>query len=166
MNKPIERLAWHKQPAGAGETIVLQGTFDEDSPRVLDRVREAAGASKRLSLDLGGIKRINSIGIRGWMQFIGSLAGHEVLCLRCPPVMVEQLNSVRGFRGHATIGSVLAPYLCERCNQVSYEELVVGRDVPRGGVVEEAPSRRCPTCGSEMVFDDLPDRYFQFISFL
>src|SRR5262249_17292985 len=97
-----------------------------------------------------------------WIEFVRSLSGREVSCQRCSPVLVEQLNSVRGFRGHVTVTSVLGPYLCEQCDKVSYEELHIGRDLPKSTAIDEAPPRSCPTCRAPLPSAALPARHSQF----
>jgi ABC-type transporter Mla MlaB component len=156
-------MQWHQKPDNGGEVFVIQGELDESAGRLLQNTRAAIGDLPKVRLDIGGVRRISSLGVRSWIEFVRSLSGREVTYLRCSPVLVEQLNSVRGFRGHVTVDSVLGPYLCERCDKVSYEELRIGRDLPKNTTIEEAPMRRCPTCGAPMTFDDMPTRFFQFV---
>jgi hypothetical protein len=151
------------RPTQGGFTI--EGVLDEGSPQVLNELAAHAALQRGVVLDLGGIKRINSLGVRAWIEFMKKLVGRAVRFRRCSAAFVEQLNMISDFRGDATIESLLAPYVCQRSGNVFYEELVVGKDVKKGDY-KDAESRPCRECPEPMSFDDLPERYFYFIGCL
>jgi hypothetical protein len=155
-------LLWKREPAGALETASfrLSGDIDERSQRPLENL--ATEMTSASVLDLSAIQRINSIGVRNWVRFLRTVAGLNVSLRRCPPVMIEQLNVVSGFKGNARIETILAPYECASCRAVRLEELSIGRDL-RPGDPSFVPERHCPSCHGPMVFDDIPDRYLQFL---
>jgi hypothetical protein len=118
------------------------------------------GIRTRLRLELSGISRINSCGVREWVNFMRSLPPEcEVELDRCPPSVVAQLNMISNFAGSARILSVQAPYVCEACGN---EENVLLTVTP--GVSPEIGARRCRSCGGEMEFDDIQDSYFAFLT--
>jgi ABC-type transporter Mla MlaB component len=147
-----------------GDTHVLEGVLDEQSPPILVDLSRATGTASSITLDVGGLRRINSLGVRAWVEFMRGLSGRKVHFVRCSPAFVDQLNTVSDFRSGAQIDSVLAPYVCERTGRVSYEELKVGIDIKRGGDFSALGERRCEECPEGMVFDDVPERYLHFLN--
>lgn len=160
MSKATDQLQWTQE---TGETIVLKGVVDERAPAVLAEVKAIVGP--KVVFDFGGVRRINSLGVRAWIQLMKSLVGREIVLRRCTPAIVEQLNALRDFGGQARVESVLAPYLCERCGEVRFEDVLIGGELKAGKSVDQAPPRSCKSCNSPMQFDDLPERYFQFLMY-
>ena len=116
-----------------------------------------------LFIDLGGVERINSCGVRDWMDWIDQVSQPpvEVVLLECSPPIVAQLNLVGGFAGRAAVQSIQAPYYCEHCDReavlvLSVSELLAA---PRPA----APPAPCDRCGQAMVFDDIEQSYFAFL---
>jgi hypothetical protein len=136
-----------------GSAIVFEGTIDEFA--------QLPGPEKlgpAPVVDLAAVRRVNSLGVRKWIQFLAALQDRPVTLLRCSPPMVEQINCIRNFRGHASIKSVLLPYACDNCSRVNYVPLEVGPNA-----VSSVPdTSRCEQCGGECEFDDLPERYLSF----
>jgi len=113
-------------------------------------------------VDLSGIRRINSFGVRIWVDAVRQVSeGTELYFINCSPPMVEQINMVQHFLGAGVMDSFQAPMICEACEQ----EVVVTERVEdirnRDGHLAE---HVCPTCGTPMVLDDLPDQYLAFLS--
>jgi hypothetical protein len=129
-------------------------------------ITEAADLSPLLSisattviLDLQGVRRINSSGVRQWVQFINGLGkgGRRIVFDRCSVAIVHQLNMVSSFRGNAQIRSVYAPYVCTDCGKDDARLTQVEASTP---LVPEGVA--CSACGAAMEFDDLPEVYFSF----
>jgi hypothetical protein len=147
-------------------TAVLEGVLDEISPPILERLATELGAEKSVFLDVAGVKRINSLGVRAWCGFVKKLsATRTVTFRRCSPAFVEQLNSVIDFRSQAKVESIIAPYFCETTGDVFYEELTIGKDVKKDDF-SKLEGRRCERCPKPLIFDDLPERYLHFLAFL
>ncbi len=140
----------------------VEGILDEHSPPVLNDLADRIGKAPQATLDTGGVKRINSLGVRAWVEFMKKLAGKQVGFRRCSPAFVDQLNSISEFRGGAKIESFLAPYVCESSGAVFYEELTVGKDIKKGDFAA-LNGRPCKVCPKPLVFDDLPERYLLFL---
>lgn len=151
------------RPAQGGFTV--EGVLDEASPQVLNELAAHAALQRSLILDVGGIKRINSLGVRAWIEFMKKLSGRAIRFQRCSAAFVEQLNMVSDFRGDATVETFLAPYVCQTSGDVFYEELTIGKDTKKGDF-ESIKSRPCKRCPEPMIFDDLPERYLYFLAFL
>jgi hypothetical protein len=161
MSEPAPTL----QHRTAGGVTTVEGVLDQLSPPVLDQLATSLPKQGPIVLELGGLKRINSLGVRAWCDFMKKLAGRQVTFRRCSPAFVDQLNSVSEFRADARVESFIAPYVCESSGNVYYEELIIGKDI-RKGDFEGLMSRRCKECPEPLVFDDLPERYLNFLSFL
>lgn len=143
---------------------LIEGVLDEQSAPILAELAAELTASPSIELDVAGVRRINSLGVRAWIDFMRTLDKRTVTLLRCSPSFVDQLNMVSDFRGHARISSFLAPYVCESSGNVFFEELTVGKDVTAGNFAG-IDRRSCGECPEPLVFDDLPERYLQFLSF-
>lgn len=152
--------------------VKLSGVIDEDNE--LDRsTRKLTGQT--VVLDLAEVQRINSCGVRDWVNWLSELdaAGKRVVLARLSPCIVTQLNLVNNFVGRAYVRSFFAPYYCARCDIESLCLLQVsdfaGQSSPRAPRVDDprAPSVRCQknpaekVCGLE--FDDIEASYFAFL---
>ncbi len=139
--------------------VSLKGEIDENA-RLGELARRLDG---KVVLDLADVRRINSAGVREWVNFIRELPKVEEISLaRCSPTITNQLNMIFNFRGKARVESFYAPYVCEHCDVevdrlVNVEEHFPDRDPAK------VPSFRCEHCGAELTFDDIPERYFSFI---
>ena len=49
-----------------------------------------------LRVDLAGVERINSVGVRIWVHFVRDRekAGGDLICERCSPVIVQQIGEI------------------------------------------------------------------------
>jgi DNA-directed RNA polymerase subunit RPC12/RpoP/anti-anti-sigma regulatory factor len=109
-----------------------------------------------LTLDLGDIDRINSLGVRSWMYFVRDLekAGVDLTFERCAPVMVSQSSMITNFLGsRSRVVSIVVPYLCVQCNLEHLQLLTL----TPGASVTTAVA--CPKCGSRMVLDEVVETY-------
>jgi anti-anti-sigma regulatory factor len=140
-----------------GVRLALVGALDEhsglkDLPSKVD--------SQVVYLDLGGVERINSCGVRDWMVMIRAMSDHaRVVLSNCSPAIVAQLNFVSRFAGDATVESILLPYVCPSC-EVEKNVAVSAMEFSVPGF--EPPSCDCDDCELPMVFDDVPQSYLAF----
>ena len=149
-------LTWKIEEQDGVTTVALAGEIDEHA----DFTPLRAQLRGVVELDLAGIRRINSCGVREWVNFVRDLPEASSLTFRaCSTAFVTQLNMIFNFRGPAKIRSFHAPYVCDVCGHD--DELLV--EVGPGGKVE-LPAPVCPTCGDVMQFDDLPERYLSFLA--
>jgi ABC-type transporter Mla MlaB component len=147
-------LSWEIEHAGGTARVTLVGDITEQSNlRAL-----LAQLSTPVTLNLSGIRRINSAGLREWIDFAEALRQkvNRVVLDRCSVAFVHQLNMIEGFSGGAVIQSVFAPYFCGACSS-EHSELV---DLS-GASVTLADTMTCPKCGGSMEFDDVPE-YLSF----
>ncbi len=143
--------------------LKLKGVIDEDNP--------LAGAIKKLDgrtvvIDLADVRRINSCGVRDWVNWLTDLdrAGKQVLLVRCSPTIVNQLNLVNNFVGRAMVKSFFAPYYCAACDREQLE-LIQVQDFAGKGRPAAPPvrGRGCTQTPCQMAFDDIEDAYFAFL---
>jgi hypothetical protein len=153
------RLQISEQPDGA---FALAGAIDETCalPELLARARGG-----RLALDLAGIMFINSLGVRDWIRLVGGARerGIQLELRQVAEPLVHQLNMIVATRGDARVISFFAPYACDACGRE--DSLLVDAIAHAAGLARlQPPPQKCPECGSAMVFNDFPERYFSFLS--
>jgi ABC-type transporter Mla MlaB component len=153
-NRPLH---WTSSDDAGAKRFVVAGELTEASD-LHSLERELAPKNV---FDLEGVERINSMGVKTWLQFMGRLrdAGKRVDFMRCSPVVVGQLNIVNSFRGAAEVHSVMAPFICPECDHED-AVLVDMNGEPHAQIEKGA---KCPSCGADMEFDDLPDHYLSFV---
>jgi anti-anti-sigma regulatory factor len=141
----------------------FQGTIDEtfDGKRLASSLKAAT-----LVLDLGGIRRISSFGIREWTDFIKAVERtvDEIIAIECPPKVVDQLNMVSSFLGSkGQIFSFYAPYRCDYCDIDRRVLFQVDRDQAaiRG---MQPPEQLCETCSRPSYFDEEPGAFFSYLA--
>jgi tRNA A-37 threonylcarbamoyl transferase component Bud32/ABC-type transporter Mla MlaB component len=114
-------------------------------------------------LDLDGIKRITSFGVRQWSDAMKSLppSVKHLYLVRCPPCFVDQLNMVLNFGGRAEIVTATAIYFCDKCQEerpVRIDVLADRAQIASG----QAPAATCPVCKEPLQLEDDPAQYFRF----
>lgn len=147
-------VTWQVVERAGGVLVELAGQLDEKA----DLAPLAPALSGAVELQLAGIQRVNSTGVRTWVNFIHALPSvTELTFSRCSPAIVTQLNTIYNFRGPARVRSLLAPYVCEACG--IEETRLLDAAAARGPL----PAFACARCGGPMEFDDLPERYLSFL---
>jgi anti-anti-sigma regulatory factor len=143
--------------------LKVSGTIDEDNT-LASSLKKIDGHT--VVVDLAGVERINSCGVRDWVNWLNDLEGRgkQVVLVRCSPVIVNQVNLVHNFAGRGHVKSFFAPYYCGRCDReqlrlVQAEELGRGAGPKAPKVLGEG----CNTVPCEMAFDDLEEAYFSFL---
>ncbi len=149
--------------------LKVSGVVDEDNT--------LGGSLKRIDgrtviVDLSEVTRINSCGVRDWVNWLNDLASREkrVIFVRCSPCIVNQINLVNNFVGGGMVKSFFAPYYCARCDREQLELLQVeafaGQDPQSTHDRLVAPPVRGSNCNEvrcEMGFDDIEEAYFAFL---
>jgi anti-anti-sigma regulatory factor len=157
-----EILSWRAEPQADGRLVVqLKGEINENAD--FSELRKLMQGD--VDLELEGVTRINSCGVREWVNFVRTLDDVKSLRFsRCSPTVVLQLNTIYNFRGAAKVKSFLAPYVCEVCHVDEYKLLDVRDHFAERGPHASVPAFRCPRCGGVMMFDELPERYLSFLA--
>lgn len=142
--------------------LKLLGVIDEDNDLTGLESKLPAGT---LVINLSDVDRINSCGVRDWVNWLGRLEknGARSVFVECSPPIVSQINLVHNFTGNGTVRSFYAPYFCPRCEK---EKLLLleTRNLVAGGPPFTAPTCRCDECDGPMEFDDMEESYFAFLN--
>jgi hypothetical protein len=153
-------LAWRIKERPGFTTVEFTGEIDENAD-FSELRRQLKGA---VVFKLGDVRRINSCGVREWVNFVRDLPDvGELVFTHCSPAIVTQLNMIYNFRGAASVRSFFAPYICDSCNREEEKLLDVATHFP-SKEVDRVPAFSCEKCGEPMEFDDLPERYLSFLT--
>src|SRR5436190_23592502 len=140
--------------------VKLTGVIDEDNELgdLVDKIPPGTAV-----IDLGEIERINSCGVRDWVNWLGKLESNatKVVLVECSPAIVAQINLVNNFTGNGVVKSFYVPYFCPECDE---EKVLLVEASDMGPPPHEPPTCRCDECDLVMDFDDMPDSYFAFLS--
>jgi predicted RNA-binding Zn-ribbon protein involved in translation (DUF1610 family) len=139
---------------------VLAGSIDESSEldQLLARAQHAS-----LVLDLAGVTFINSLGVRDWIRMLAAATqrGITVELVRVSEPLIHQLNMIVATR--ARTHSFFAPYACDGCGRE--DSMLIDADTHGAELARLIPpGMACPECGTAMVFNDFPERYFSFLA--
>jgi hypothetical protein len=153
-------LSWRIKERPGFTTVEFTGEIDENAD-FAELKRRLRGS---VVFHLGEVRRINSCGVREWVNFVRDLPNvGELTFSHCSPAIVTQLNMIYNFRGRARVRSFYAPYICETCHNEEEKLLDVQSQFPDGNS-GRVPDFECESCRRTMEFDDLPERYLSFLS--
>jgi anti-anti-sigma regulatory factor len=143
-------------------TLKIAGVIDEDNELVNLESKLSSGATV---LDLADIERINSCGVRDWVNWLGRIEknGARLVFVNCSPAIVSQLNLVHNFTANGIVKSFYAPYFCPRCKKEKLLRLEA-RDLAKSAPISKAPTCRCDECDGVMDFDEMEESYFAFLN--
>ena len=146
--------------AGEAALVSVSGLIDERFVGFGD-----VGASKTVVINVAGMTRMTSFGVRQWLKAMDSLPKTitDLYLVGCPTFFVDQLNMVLNFGGPSKILTVVAPYTCPSCGVESGETIDVlaeRANLAKGGL----PEKECSKCGGKLEFDETPESYFAFVS--
>jgi len=148
------------QHRGDVSYVKLGGVIDEDNELgdLVDKIPDGTAV-----IDLGEIERINSCGVRDWVNWLSKLEtnGTRSVLVECSPAIVAQINLVNNFTGSGVVKSFYVPYFCPECDE---EKVLLVEATDMGPPPHEPPTCRCDECDLVMDFDDMPDSYFAFLS--
>jgi len=155
------KLAIEKFADGGVACIKFVGTIDESFE---GKKLGQTAAADTLVLDLGGVKKISSFGIREWVDFVTAAARHarSLILIECTPKVVDQLNMVANFAGGGRVFSFYAPFRCDYCDAEHRVLLQVDRDHEafKAGKLAERP---CLSCKESMYFDEDGATFFSYV---
>jgi hypothetical protein len=153
-------LSWRIRERPGFTSVEFVGEVDENAD-FSELKRRLKG---NVVFHLAEVRRINSCGVREWVNFVRDLPHvGELVFTHCSPAIITQLNMIFNFRGPAKVRSFLAPYVCERCSREEEKLLDVAQHFPNHDV-RRVPDFACDKCGARMEFDDIPERYLSFLS--
>jgi CheY-like chemotaxis protein len=157
----LEQVAlFDATPIDGGVTVCLHGDFTEVTSFAALAARLAG--EHVIDFDVAAVRYISSAGVRAWCQFLAGLEGKQYSFRHCSVAFASQAAMVPMVLGTGTVRSVEAPYLCESCDREELRLLetgAIGHD--QGRVIP--PKLTCTNCHGDLVFDDVPERYFAFL---
>jgi anti-anti-sigma regulatory factor/DNA-directed RNA polymerase subunit RPC12/RpoP len=162
LEAPESKLKLDKFTDGPVTCLRLAGTIDEhfDGKKLALTVK-----AETLILDLGGVRKISSFGIREWVDFVGVAGEHvrDLYLVECSPKVVDQLNMVANFAGKGNVFSFYAPYRCDYCDAERRVLLQVDRDFDAIRA-QKPPERACQTCGHPEYFDEDAPTFLSYVA--
>jgi anti-anti-sigma regulatory factor len=152
-------LRWQLQEVEGRTTVELVGILDENAD-----LQPLADLCGEVAIDLSGVRRISSTGVREWIDLMRALDGRcQVALVACSPASVTQLNLISNFRGAAQVESFLAPYQCACCG-VEHDVLLDADAATRWFArTPTLPAMPCTRCDSVMELAEIPERYLTFL---
>src|SRR5215510_14535734 len=166
-SKPSSPPPTARSAAAVGQVTTSDATLVSVSGLVDERFLGFGdiGAVKTLVIDVSGMTRMTSFGVRQWLKAMDALPKTlgDLYLLGCTTFFVDQLNMVLNFGGSGKVLTVVAPYTCPSCGVESGETIDVLADratLAKGGV----PEKDCGRCGAKLEFDETPESYFSFVT--
>jgi serine/threonine-protein kinase len=143
----------------AEETIFhVEGVLDEraDMLQAFDRLTMNA------CLNLKGIARANSQGVKAWLVFFKHCieTGVKIRYVECSPAITHFLELFKKSGAVTSIDSVMAPFDCTACKQ-TFEYLIQTPDFK--AIKPQIQNQRCPACSGLLELAELPQEYFSFL---
>ncbi len=151
------KLDWH-----SSNSVVISGEIDEYA----DFSSLVQSAGQILYVNFARVTRLNSSGLRTWIQTI--MKNKIQLVLReCSAVVVEQFALIPQFIGkNGTVESFYARYQCISCFYEELRRFQVGQNLniqkPQLAVELNDP---CPECGDHVELDQSPEVYLSFLRY-
>ncbi|HTE55047.1 MAG TPA: STAS domain-containing protein [Kofleriaceae bacterium] len=111
---------------------------------------------RRVVIDVRGVERMNSMGVRNWIDFMERLQSRtsEIVIRQMPPAMVSQASMITTFIGDSRVESFLSPWYCPGCEN-TIEQL--------HGYLDDLPiAIACPKCRTPMELDWDREAYLAF----
>ena len=139
--------------------VYLTGVLDEYAD-----LTELETAKEPLLLNMAGVSRLNSIGIRNLLRFLNAWGDKPFKYIECTSEFVDQLNMIPGLlgkKGHGLVQSLKVPYDCPKCEH-EQEFLCDIREIKEEDGVPVPPAQTCPNCGKPDM-QVLNDSFFIFL---
>ncbi len=158
---PSAKLTIEKFADGNIACLKFSGTIDEsfEGKKIARSIQ-----ADTLILDLGGVKKISSFGIREWVDFATAAVKQvkQMVMIECAPKVVDQLNMVANFAGGGRVFSFYAPFRCDYCDSEQRSLLEVNKDWEAIKSMKLG-DRPCPSCKESMYFDEDGSTYFSYM---
>jgi hypothetical protein len=147
---------------GGGMSVTLHGDFTELTR--FDTLATRLAGETLVEFDTASVRYMSSAGVRAWCQLVDALPAGLVYRFRhCSVAFASQAAMVPMVLGRGLVVSLEAPYVCEQCDHEDLRLLEISA-IARDGERPLPPRLTCLHCNGELVFDDVPERYFAFLS--
>jgi hypothetical protein len=139
-----------------GEPIALSGVLDQHADlSFFERLRGPT------VINLRGVERIDSVGVRGWIESLRNVPAEVPLrFIECPAPLIEHINMIEGFLCGRPLSSFYAPMACAACGDAADVLFEVDACKRLGG---KLPPSNCARCGKPLELDEIEDRYLTFL---
>ncbi len=156
-----KRFEIRKVTEGDFSVLQISGIIDEQ----FNGKSLSEGLARRLVIDLGGVKRMSSFGIREWLELMHEAEKKcdEIYFISVPPRILDQFNMMADFGGNGTILSFLAPYSCDYCESEHLEAINV-IDEWENISQKKLREKPCPECGNPSYLDEDPEAFLSFVA--
>lgn len=126
-------------------TIMFSGPLTEKANFLIPEEHEW---TECMIIDLSKVTRINSVGVRAWMNFLQRIkdAGKVVVFEKVSFTCINQLAMVKSFLADFEIASFYVPYFCSNCGEEFQELFSRSQNVPE--------ALDCPSCKSLAEIDE------------
>lgn len=119
--------------------------------------------SPEIILNFKEVRRINSFGTGVLNRLLSQLGKNSKMIFEeCPPSIVYQLAYNYKVMPNFEVKSVYAPYYCEDCGNEESVFVKISELDPENPQLKDRPC----TCGSSLEFDDVPEIYFLFLTYM
>ncbi len=139
------------------DVYFLSGDMDENS-----QFGDLAFAKSPVRIDWKGIERINSLGIRAFINFLVTCKGKVIQYENCPPEFIDQVNMIGALTFQEgleiAIVSAFVPFMCESCDHI--EDVLLAHDEMKV-IAAGTKQKTCSSCGDDSVVE-----FQEFFSFL
>ena len=162
----LEQVAlFDLEPMGEGiegVAVTLHGDFTELTR--FDALAARLAGESFVEFDTASVRYMSSAGVRAWCQFIDALPSALGYRFRhCSVAFASQAAMVPMVLGRGEVISLEAPYVCESCDEEDLRLLEISA-IAREGDRPIPPRLTCLHCNGELGFDDVPERYFAFLT--
>ncbi len=147
-----------KEQKGPVLSIKLIGSVEET-----ENFAQLIGpVSTELEVSCKEIPRLNSIGVKAWIQYFQTCKtnGVKLRFIECSTAIVEQINLIFNFTCGGSVESLYVPFACTLCKG-EFVGLFKTEMIQK--LQFKIPEMKCPKCGHPSVFDDIAEEYFAFL---
>lgn len=159
----IEELCLFELLRGPDGSAVVRLHGDITEATNFGRLAERLADDRKIEFNMREVRYLSSGGVRSWCRFLQSLHGCEYSFRHASLAFASQAAMVPAAVGRGQVVSFEAPYRCEACDRDD-TRLLEARAVLRERDEVVPPTLHCATCGGELSFDDVPTRYFAFLT--
>jgi anti-anti-sigma regulatory factor len=140
--------------------IRVSGTIDEQADL---SAMVSAAVGPEIVLDLGGVRRINSVGVGEWIRAVHRISPDVTVWWENTSVaMVQQLTMIANFQGNGRIRSLMAPYYCRTCE--SEHAVTISRDGINAASAVSIIDQACPECAELMELDEIEPDFVELLA--
>lgn len=152
----------HFQLEGVSK-IKVSGDLDEFYP--YEELFKAIKPDQDYTIDLGGVGRMNSCGVREWIRGLMGIRS-RIVYQNCPGFIVDQISLIpQLLPPNVSVESFQAMFSCVDCDNEQVSNYEVGKDYfPGDDTVSPPENQVCKSCGGVAEFSHNHDTFFSFLA--